>query len=93
MNFLKTVAYVTAPAIAFFYTAGYISGQWLHQCNQDLAEFHASFFQSQSYIPFVNPLYVMAMELETLPHKELQAKFQFKSKLSKKTIIASGFAS
>jgi hypothetical protein len=35
----------------------------------------------------------MAMELETLSHKELQAKFQFKSKLSKKTIIASGLAS
>jgi len=92
-SFLRSVAYATAPAIAFVYTAGYVAGQWLHQCNQDLAEFHANLFRSQSYIPFINPLYVMAMELETLSHKELQAKFQFRSKLSKKIIIASGLAS
>jgi len=40
MNFLKSVAYATAPAIAFVYTAGYVSGQWLHSLNSDLSLFH-----------------------------------------------------
>jgi len=39
-NFLRSVAYATAPAIAFVYTAGYVSGQWLHNLNSDLSIFH-----------------------------------------------------
>jgi len=40
MSFLRSVAYATAPAIAFVYTTGYVSGQWLHSLNRDLAIFH-----------------------------------------------------
>ena len=39
-SFLRSVAYATAPAIAFVYTAGYVSGQWLHSLNSDLSLFH-----------------------------------------------------
>jgi len=39
-SFLCSVAYATAPVIAFVYTAGYVSGQWLHSLNSDLSFFH-----------------------------------------------------
>jgi len=30
--------------VAFVYTAGYISGQWLHSLNSDLSLFHRTIF-------------------------------------------------
>jgi len=39
-DLLRSVAYATAPVIAFVYTAGYVSGQWLHGLNSDLSFFH-----------------------------------------------------
>ena len=50
-SFIRSVAYATAPVVAFLYTLGYMCGTWLHEANSDLALFHRSLFSCTTFSP------------------------------------------